>query len=112
MTMKKNYPLPMIHDLFDQLRGAVVFSKIDPSSIYHQVIIKDEHIHMISFRTRCGNYEFVVVPFGLTNTPTTFMCLMNSVLINYLEKNVLVFVEYSLVHSKTKEEHEEHLRIM
>ena len=73
--------------------------------------MKDEHIHNTTFRTRYGYYEFVVVPFGLTNAPTTFMCLMNSVLSKYLDKLVLVFLYDSLVYFKNEEEHEDHLRL-
>ena len=109
--MKNKYPFPRIDDLFDQMRGAKVFSKIDLRFGYHQVRIKDEDIHKRALKTRYGHYEFVVVPFGLTNTPATFMCLMNSVFSKYLDKFVLIFLDDILVYSKNEEEHEEHLRL-
>jgi hypothetical protein len=83
--IKNKYPLTRIDDLFDQLGGASIFSKIELRYSYHQVWIKDEDIHKTTFRTRYGHYEFVVVPFGLTNTPATFMFLMNNVLNKFLE---------------------------
>jgi hypothetical protein len=109
VTVKNKYPLPRINDLFDQLGGASIFSNIDLISGYHQVQIKDEEIHKTAFRTRYGHYEFVVVPFVLTNSPTTFMCLMNNVLNKFLDKFVLVFIDDILIYSKNREEHEEHL---
>ena len=90
MTIKNRYPLPRIDDLFDQLRGATVFSKIDLRSGYYQVRIKDEDIFKTTFRTRYGHYEFVVMPFGITNTPAAFMCLMNNVMHKYLDPYFLL----------------------
>jgi hypothetical protein len=108
-NIKNKYRLPRIDDLFDQLGGASIFLKIDLRSGYHQIWIKDEDI---AFRMRYGHYEFVVVPFGLTNAPTTFMCLMNNVLNKFMEKIVLVFIDDILIYSKNREEHEEHLRLI
>jgi hypothetical protein len=112
MTLKNKYPLSRISELFDQLRGATVFFKIDLRSGYHQVRIKDEEIQETTFRTRYGHYEFVVVPFGLTNAPTTFMSLMNNVLNKFLDRFVLVFIDDILIYSKSREEHEEHVKLV
>ena len=112
MTIKNQYPLPCIDDLFDQLRGATVFLKIDLWSGYHQVRIKDEDIFKTTFRTRYGHYEFVVMPFGITNAPAVFMCLMNNVMHKYLAKFVVVFINDILIYSKNEEEHKEHLKIV
>ena len=111
VTVKNKYPFPRIDDLFDQMRGEKVFSKIDLRSGYHRVRIKDEDIHKTSFRTRYGHYEFVVVPFGLTNAPATSMGLMNNFFSRYLDKFVLIFLDGILIYSKNEEEHEENLRL-
>ena len=112
MTIKNGFPLPCIDDLFDQIRAAMIFSKIELRSGYDQVRIKDEDIFKTAFRTRYRDYEFVVIPFGITNALETFMCLMNNVLSKYLDKFVVVFIDDILIYSKTKEEHDEHLKII
>jgi hypothetical protein len=108
-TVKNKYPLPMIDDLFDQLKDAKTFSKIDLKPGYHQVRIKEEDINKTAFRTRYGHYEFTVVQFGFSNAPIVFMCLMNGVFREYLEKFFIVFIDAILIYSKSKEEHEHHL---
>jgi hypothetical protein len=110
VTIKNKYTLPRIDDLFDQLKDARIFSKNDLGSGYHQVRIKDEDISKTTFGTRYGHYEFTVVPFGLSNAPVIFMCLMNGVFREYLDKFVIVFLDDILVYSKSEEEHEYHLR--
>jgi hypothetical protein len=112
VTVKNKYPLPRIDDLFDQLKDAKIFSKIDLRSGYHQVTIKEEDINKATFRTRYGHYEFTVLPFGLSNAPAIFMCLMNNVFQEYLDKFVIVFLDDILIYSKSEEEHEHHLRMV
>nr|GEY76376.1 hypothetical protein [Tanacetum cinerariifolium] len=112
ITVRNRYPLPRINDLFDQLQGAKFFSKIDLRSGYHQLRVKEQDVSKTAFRTRYGHYEFLVMPFGLTNAPAIFMDLMNRVFHEYLDKFVIALIDDILVYSKTREELEDHLRIV
>ncbi|KAM3001259.1 hypothetical protein FF2_037576 [Malus domestica] len=112
VTIKNRYPLPRIDDLFDQLRGACVFYKIDLRSGYYQLKIRSEDLHKTAFKTRYGHYEFLVMPFELTNAPATFMDLMNQVFQPYLDRFVIVFIDDILVYSKTRAEHARHLKLV
>jgi hypothetical protein len=112
VTIKNKYHLPRIDDLFDQLKDANIFSKIDLRSRYHQVRIKEEYINKTNFKTRYGHYEFTVVPFAFSNALVVFMCLMNGVFREYLDNFGIVFLDDILIYSRSKEEHEHHLRMM
>nr|GEW27040.1 putative reverse transcriptase domain-containing protein [Tanacetum cinerariifolium] len=112
LTVKNHYPLPRIDDLFDQLQGSSVYSKIDLRSGYHQLRVRDEDISKTAFKTRYEHYEFQVMPFGLTNAPAVFMDLMNRMYKPYLDTFVIVFIDDILIYSRNKEEHANHLRII
>nr|GEV53373.1 putative reverse transcriptase domain-containing protein [Tanacetum cinerariifolium] len=112
LVMKNRYPLLRIDDLFDQLQGLSVYSKIDLRSGYHQLRVREEDIPKTAFRTRYGHYEFQVMPFGLMNALAVFMDLINRVCKPYLDKFVIVFIDDILIYSKNKEEHEEHLKLI
>ncbi|XP_058784020.1 uncharacterized protein LOC131658779 [Vicia villosa] len=110
VTIKNKYPLPRIDDLMDQLVGASVFSKIDLRSGYHQIKVKDEDVQKTAFRIRYGNYEYSVMPFGVTNAPGVFMEYMNRIFHEYLDQFVVVFIDDILIYSKSEPEHSDHLR--
>nr|GFC40096.1 putative reverse transcriptase domain-containing protein [Tanacetum cinerariifolium] len=112
LTVKNQYPLPRIDDLFDQLQRSSIYSKIDLRSGYHQLRVREEDILKTTFRTRYEHYEFQVMPFGLTNAPAVFMDHMNRVCKPYLDKFVIVFIDDILLYSKNKQEHEEHLKLI
>nr|GEY44890.1 putative reverse transcriptase domain-containing protein [Tanacetum cinerariifolium] len=112
LTMKNRYPLPRINDLFDQLQGSRVYSKIDLRSDYHQLRVREEDISKTAFRTCYGHYEFQVMPFGLTNVPVVFMDLMNRVCKPYLDRFVIVCIDDILIYSRNRKEHEGHLKLI
>ena len=112
VTIKNRYPLPRIDDLFDQLRGARVYFKIDLRTGYHQLRVRETDIPKTAFRTRYGHFEFMVMPFGLTNALAAFMDLMHRMFQPYLDQFVVVFVDDILIYSQLEWEHEHHLRIV
>ena len=112
VTIKYKYPLPRIDDLFDQLSGARVFSKLDLQSGYHQLKVKKEDIQKTTFRTCYSHYELLVMPFGVTNAPVVFIDLMHRVFSPYLDQFVIVFIDDILLYFKSDREHAEYLRIV
>ncbi|GKE90906.1 putative reverse transcriptase domain-containing protein, partial [Tanacetum coccineum] len=100
----------LIHDLFDQLQGSSVCSKIDLRSGYHQLRVRNKDILKTAFRTRYGHYKLQVMPFGLTNAPAVFMDLMNRVCKPFLDKFVIMFIDDILIYSRNKVQHEGHLK--
>ena len=102
----------MIDDFFDQMRRARVYFKIDLHTSYHQLRIRETNIPKTTFRPRYGHFEFTLMPFRLTNVPTTFMDLMHKVFQPYLDQFVVVFLDDILIYSQSEEEHENHLRVV
>ena len=112
MTIKNKYLLPRIDDLMDQFHGASVFSKIDLRLGYHQILVKADDVQKTAFRSRYGHYEYVVMPFGVTNAPVVFIDNMNRIFRSFLDKFVVVFIDGILIYSRTQEEHAKHLRLV
>jgi hypothetical protein len=112
VTIKNKYPLPRIDDLFDQLKGAKYFSKIDLRSGYFQLKMRESDIPKTAFVTRYGQFEFTVMSFEQTNAPAYFMNFMNKVFMDELDKFVVVFIDDILVYSKSIQKHEQHLRVV
>jgi len=112
ITIKNRYPLPRIDELLERLEGATVFSKLDLTSGYNQIRIEETSIAKTAFRTRYGHLEYLVLPFGLTNAPATFMTLMNSVFGSLLDKCVLIYIDDILIFSRTREQHLKDLRVV
>ena len=112
VMIQNRYPLPRIDDLFDQLRGARVYFKIDLRIGYYQLRVRETDIPKTAFRTRYGHFEFTVMPFGLTNALAAFMNLMHRMFQPYLDQFVVVFVDDILIYSQLEWEHEYHLRVV
>ena len=111
-TIKNRYPFPQIDDFCDRLRGARVHSKIDLCTGDHRLRVREADIPKTVFRTRYGHFKFIVMPFRLTNDPAAFMDLMHRVFQPYLNRFVVVFMNDILIYSKSKEDHEGHLRVV
>ena len=108
ITSKNCYPIPHVDDLLDKIKGASLFNKMDLKLGYHQICMHPNDIFKTTFRTHFGHYEFVVLPFSLTNAPATFSHMMNKIFLEH-QDYVIVFFDDILVFSKTQEQHKHHL---
>eukprot|EP00877_Chromochloris_zofingiensis_P004554 jgi/Chrzof1/1409/Cz10g06220.t1 len=112
ITVKNRYPLPRIDELFDTVRGASVYTRLDLASAYHQIPMAPGDVHKTAFQTRYGQFEFLVVPFGLCNAPSTCQSLMHKIFAPHLDEFVCIYLDDILVYSRSMDEHLEHLRVV
>jgi hypothetical protein len=110
IIVKNKFPMPLIGEILDELTGSQFFSKLDFKSSFHQVRMALANEYKTAFKTHHGHYQFKVLPFGLTNSPATFQCIMNSILEPFLRKFVIVFMDGIVIYSKSLEEHLIHIR--